>query len=198
MALPLQLDTSARKAMQVVLPLTLLEHHFAHFSLSTIGRENPFTSIPITTPIVIAVDCRMLRPSVPSFGRGLSQRWVTPGVSLLYKRKRKALPLFLRVIKESKQGVGHRRGDPRIEVSVRGLGEAQSSWASYNVPVGGLLTLSQHLWFWGSSIVHEVWGFINGRLFVFSNQGNKLHSNVSPTCPHTLQFQLLRGNDWVQ
>lgn len=64
---------------------------------------------------------------------------------MLYKRKRKALPLFLRVIKESKQGVGHRRGDPRIEVSVRGLGEAQNSWASYNVPVSGLLTLSQHL-----------------------------------------------------
>lgn len=70
-------------------------------------------------------------------------------MSLLYKRKRKAVPLLLRVIKESRQGVGHRRGDVRIEVSVKehpsDSGEAGSSWASYNAPVSGLLTLSQHL-----------------------------------------------------
>lgn len=59
------------------------------------------------------------------------------------------MPLFLRVIKESRQGVGHRRGGPRIEVSVKehpsGSGEAGSSWASYNAPVSGLLTLGRHL-----------------------------------------------------
>lgn len=59
------------------------------------------------------------------------------------------MPLFLKVIKESRQGVGHKRGGPRIEVSVKehlsGSEEAGSSWASYNAPVSGLLILSQHL-----------------------------------------------------